>query len=147
MGVAVVGVFAGGAECELVHLEFAHEDGAGLLETLGDRGVVVGHEVGEYFGADAGADAAGIVEVLESDRYAVQGAEVVSRPDGLFGGAGLGASAVGHDGDERVEGAVGLLDALEMRVAELDRGQLAGCDQFGGFGYGEPAEFGVTHRR
>ena len=131
---------------ELVQLKLAHQDGAGVLETLGHSGVVVGHEVGEYLGTDAGADATGVVEVLESDGYAVQRTDVVSGPDGVLRGAGLGAGLVGHYGDEGVERTVGLVDALEVRLAQLDGGQLAGGDHLRRFRDRQPAEFGVTHR-
>ena len=136
MGVAVVRVLAGRPKRELVHLQLAHKHRARVAEPLGDGGVVVRHEVGQYLGAYAGADAARVVQVLESDGYAVQRAEVVARLYRALRRLRLCPRLVAHHGDERVERGVGPVDALEVRVHQFDGRKLLVCDKLGGLRYG-----------
>ena len=84
-----MGVDAGGAEGEFVHLELAHEDCSGFGEAFGYGGVIAGYEVAEYLRADGGSDALGVVEVFEADGDAVEGAPVISGGYLALGGVRL----------------------------------------------------------
>jgi dienelactone hydrolase len=88
--------------------------------------VVGGLPVAEEVGGEGQPLARDRAVVLDCDRHAGEGALVarphlVRRRERVFG----------EDVDERVELGVERLDAIERRLHELARGQLAGADEAG----------------
>src|SRR5262249_57460703 len=63
----------------------------------------------------------GRVDVLVADRDAEERARDVAAPERRLGGLRVGQRAIGGDGHERVQLAVEVLDALQMRARQLDR--------------------------
>ena len=96
-----MGVDAGDAEGELVHVQLAQEDGAGGLEPDRRLRVLLRHALGHDLGAGGGADAGGIEQVLEGDGYAVKGPLIVAAGDGGGGLLGGGERILTGNRDER----------------------------------------------
>ena len=123
--VAVVGVLAGGAVGELVHVQLAQKNCARLPEPSGDGAVFGGHEVVVDAGAGGGADSAGVEQVFESHGNAVEGAAVAPGADVPLGLPRLGQRLVGQQGDEGVEHGLGGADAGEVGFDDLNRRNFA----------------------
>ena len=122
----VMGVRAGRAVGELVQVGLADQHRARALQAL-DRGrVEVGHPVREQRRAVGGGDASGRVQVLDRDRDAVQGPEMVAGHDRRLGGVGGGAGALRRHRDEGVQLRLQPLDPGKRRLGHLDRRQLLG---------------------
>lgn len=75
-----------------------------------------------------GAHAAGEVGVLERDGQAVQRPELLAARLTLVGGGGRGESALGVEGDDRVDGGVEAFDAVEVGPDDLTGRQLTTTD-------------------
>ena len=71
-------IFACCAKRELVHLQLAKQDSAGIAESLRYCGVIVRNEVAHDFGADGRANAFRVVQVLQANGYAVQRTEIAA---------------------------------------------------------------------
>src|SRR5439155_23124458 len=96
---------------EFMGRKLAHDDRAGVAQFLDRERVGFWHMVLHDLGMAGRRDAAGLVDVLEAERDAVQRAAVFAGGDLAFGGAGLGAGAVAQEADEAVQPAVEFLDA------------------------------------
>src|SRR5690606_27695734 len=111
-----------------------------LVQLAGAGRVLRRDAIDAHLRAARGQDSLRVVNVLERERDAVQGAAVVAARDLALGPLRLRARELGSHGDERVELRLEGLDALEAGRRELDRGELAGADEAGGLGDGEAAE-------
>ena len=129
---AVVRVDARGSQSELVELELAEDDRAGLLEPFRYGGVLLRHELSENLRADGGGHSRDIVQVLQPYGDSVQGAWLLAGGQRLLGACGRSHSLIAEEGDEGIEPPVGLLDSPQMGVDELHRGEVPGRDEPGG---------------
>ena len=123
--VAVVGVLAGGAVGELVHIQLAQQDGPRRPEAGGDGAVLGGHEGVVDAGAGRGSDSARVEQILEADGNPVQRPAVAPGADVALGLARRREGLVGQEGDERVEYRLRSPDAGKMGFDNLDRRNFA----------------------
>src|SRR5262249_55972533 len=77
----------GAANCEFVSLVFAEQNGTGISQLYPALCILLRHMMLVTPGARSGADTAGLVDVLEADRDAVQRPARASRGDFSSGGA------------------------------------------------------------
>ena len=120
---AVPGVANGrgdAAQRELVCVGLAHDDHAGLLQSPNDGRGRRGGCIGGGEGAAACGEALDVVEVLHSQRDAVEGSAIVAGEDLRLGGLRLTASVLGRHQGEGVHLLLSLLDPLERRLHNLD---------------------------
>ena len=117
------GVLGGGAHGELVHVAFAQEDAALLVESLRDGGAVGRNEPLEHAGRTGGGDARRRDVVLDLHRDAGEGPGV---PGGEtpVGGPGLLHGHVGGHGHIGLDPFLGLSDPVEARLGEINRRDL-----------------------
>src|SRR5579859_1787622 len=134
----------GDAVGKFMKIQFAEQHRALALEPRPYGGVVIGNEVGEDFRAASGENAVGIAKVLERDGNSMKGAAPMAADNFLFGLRRVVARGVGGDRDVGVDLLADLLDALEISLRDLDRGELAGTDFFGEGGNVEAQD--VVHR-
>jgi hypothetical protein len=100
--------------------ELAHDDRAGIAQARHRERVGTRHMVLHHFGMAGCRDPRGLVDVLQSDRDAVQGPTVaVGRDLGLCG-ARIGARLLRQHADEAVEAAVEPCDAIEPALHKLN---------------------------
>jgi len=109
---------------ERTHLPLAEDDPAGLLQPSHRGRVVRRHEVGVDERVRRGRDVRGVVVVLDAQGDSAQ--QAGAAPVGLDR---LGAGAVGGDGIERPVDRVELLDPVQVRLDQVDRGQLMAPQQ------------------
>src|SRR5207237_517036 len=86
-------------------------------------------------------NAAGIEEILEAERNAVQGPAIAAGLDLGFSLLRLLSREIGGDGDESIELRIDRVDALEVRFDELDRRELALANEIRELSNGEKTEF------
>ena len=119
-----VGVSVNGDDLELGHVGLADDHRAGGAQPADDLGVLArGLAVG--VGAVRGDLAGDVGVVLDRDRDAEQRARVAAAAAAV-GLVGLDQRALGEDDAEGVERGVEAGDALEVRLGQLARGELAG---------------------
>ncbi len=106
---------------ELRRVRLAEEHESGVAQPSNDRGVEVGHVVGERAARVRRTNACGRREVLDCDRDASKRAIV----DGGICCSRVFECLVTADGDERVQDGVESGDALEVELRELDCGEPA----------------------
>ena len=97
---AVVRVDARGSQSELVELELADDDRAGLFESFRYSGVPPRHEISENLRADGCGHSGDIVEVLQTYGDSVQGAWLLAGGQRLLGARGRGHRLIAEEGDE-----------------------------------------------
>ena len=110
---------------ELVRLQFAEQNGAGVVELLRSGCVEIRNIVNADFGAARGQHAFGIVDVFQRERYAVQGAAITPAGDFLGGFARLRARGIRGERDEGVELRIERADARQQGVGVFERRELA----------------------
>src|SRR5207248_7641608 len=98
----------------LVGRELAEEDRAGVVELAHGRGVLARGAVDEDARMTGSENAAGVVDVLESERDAVQRAAVLARRDLRLGRARLASRELEGRRDERACLAVEVFDAADQ---------------------------------
>ena len=119
-----------GQDAQLGHARLADHHGARCPQPARQLGILVGGLVARPVGA-IGRGLPGDVEaVLDRDRHPQQRTVVALDPAGV-GLVGLGQGALGHDDPERVEIRVVLLDAPEVELGQLARGDLARPEHLG----------------
>ncbi len=128
-------------QAELGRVRLADHDEAGAAQP-GDAGAVGRRDpAGEGAARERRPDAGDLVEVLDRQRHAGEGAGV--------GLARLRQRLLGADGHERVQLRVVRLDPAEVELDQLDGGHLAGRDErrlLERRGEGEPARRPLAHR-
>ena len=122
---AVVGVQAFRAVGELVHVELAEEDRAGVGEPRHDRGVRGRDPVGQDARAGGGLDSARAVEVLEGQGHSVERAQGAARHHRGLGRPRRLDGRLRRHREVRLELAVGGGDPVEVRLDHLDRRHLS----------------------
>ena len=142
---AVVGVLAGGAIGELVHIQLAQQDGPGLAESGGHSAVLGGYEGVEDAGAGGGADAASVEEVFQSHGDAVERAAVAPGADVALGLPGGGQGLVGQQGDEGVQPRLGGSDTGQVGLDDFDGRDFAIADSATEVGGAHVADFEFVH--
>ncbi len=134
------GVLGGGAHRELVHVGLAERHETRSAEPLDDRGVVGRGPALEHARARGGRHVDGAEHVLDRDGHAGErperGAVGALRVD--LGGAP--ERALTGDVEERVDVAVDVVDAVEVRAHGVDAGDLAGGEAVGEVGGAEARE-------
>ena len=123
-------VVAGATKAHHRAVGLAQEDGAGLLDPLGEGAVEIRHEVLERAHAAEGARPARleVEQILDRRRHAVQRAERRARHQRLLGRPRSLAGIVEAEIDESVEARVARLDPRDEGVHDLDRRQVAPAD-------------------
>ena len=123
---AVVGVLTERREREFRQRDLAEGDHAGGGGVADRRRVRLRRRiVAEQVGAGGGHGAGDVEEVLPHDRHAVERTVRGAGGVALGAGLGLGAGALGQDGEEDV-GVVVIRDGGEESVGDLDRVDLPG---------------------
>ena len=116
-----MGVIVGHTIGELMHVGFADQNYARLVQTSNGSSVVVGDPIGEDFGAGGGSNAPRGEEVLDGDRDSVQRAAVLTFAYFAFRfRCGLSAFIFG-DGNEAVQLGLESMDCLDRLVEQLYR--------------------------
>ena len=113
---------------ELVHVALAEQHRARFLQTQGHRRVVGRDEALQHPRRAGRRHAFGHDVVLELHRRAGQGTGLAGG-DARVGGLGVGEGAVAGDGDVRLDAGLDGGDAVEVRLRQLDRGDLAAAQQ------------------
>ena len=116
-----MGVVVGGAGGELVQIILAHDNGPSPLEFGSGCGIVFRDEIGQHLRPCCGPHALGVVQVLQRQRYAVQGA--ATAPLGKLGGKppSIATGLVGHHSDESVELGLQPFNALQSGIHQFQR--------------------------
>ena len=128
------------ARRELRHVRLADPDRAGRLQPRHHQLVASGTVFGVQRRAPRRPHAAGGVGVLVRDGQAVQRADRTPRGQRRVGGVGGGPRALGVQRDDGVDLRVELLDAVQVGLEQLARGDLAVAEQRGELGRGPDAE-------
>jgi len=92
--------------------------------------------------AIAGDEPGRILQVLHSEREAMERAKRVTAHHGNFGGAGGGAGSREVPGREGVHGGVDGLDAGDAALDEIHGGEGLGADEAAGLDGGQVTGFG-----
>ena len=87
----------------------------------------------------------GVVQVLESDRHAVERAAIGSTADFCGSLSRVGTCAIGRHFDVGIEARIQLLDATEIVFGQFGRRHAARLDERGGFGDAEMADVSCLH--
>ena len=135
----VVRGFVRRAHGELVHVEFAQRDEAGLIAAFDDGGVIGCDEVFQHARTAGGAPAVLAEDVFVGDRYASEWAGLACGTGGI-GGFGSRARLFFVNGDKSVDGGVVLGDTAEEQIGQFQAGNLFGFERAGKF-----FEAGVNH--
>jgi hypothetical protein len=136
----VVGVDAGDAEADLVHVGFADEERAGGAEAGDDGGIASGGLMAEEGSAGGGGEVQLVEFVLDGDGDAVEGAERAALTVAQSRGSGLGAEVFGVEGDKGTEPrlggfarGVGAKEAFGDLVGSHQAVTVCGGERGGGF--------------
>ena len=114
---------------ELVHVELADDDGAGLLQPRHDLGVLVRHAIREH-GARGGRQHPRRVDVvLERDRNPVQRSAPPPAGELRLELPRPGRGALAGHGDVGIEARIDAADPLEVGLHQLRRRQRAGANE------------------
>ena len=143
-GPAVAG--AGEIDGELGEVRLAEDDRAGVEQALDGEGMLRGHVI-EAGGRGAGGGRAGdVVEVLDRDGEAVQGAAVDAAGDLLLGDASAVVKLMlAVDVDEGVDLRLDVLEARDDDAHQLDGGEAAALDEARRLGDRQVAKVEVGH--
>ena len=126
----------GAAEGELDKARLAEQHRPRLPQPAGAGRVPGRHLVPEQQRSPRSRQPGNVDEVLDRQRDAVEGADVVPALDRGLRGAGGRQGAVGGDAEVGVELLVAAADAVEVVLGDLDRGELAFLEGRGQAGYG-----------
>ena len=121
------------------------QDGPGLAEAGGDGAVLGGDEGVEDAGTGGGAHAAGVEQVFEAHRDAMERPAVAPGADVALGLPGGGQGLVGQEGDEGVEHWLGGADAGQMGLDDFDGRDFAVADEATEIGGAHVADFEFVH--
>ena len=110
---------------EFVRGELAQDDRAARFQAPHGLGVDRGHVVGAQVRVTGRQHALGLVDVLQRDRNAVQGAAIKALAQLHVGLLGRDPRAVGGDGDVARDLVIDGVDAGEKSLGERRRGDLA----------------------
>ena len=113
---------------ELMRRDLAEQHRAGIVELAGRRGILRGNVVRAHLGMARGEDAARVVDVLQSERDAVQRTAIAPLRDFLLRHARLLQRQIGRHRDKGVQLRIEGRDALEVRMHELHGRELARAD-------------------
>ncbi len=135
------------AHRELVHVELAERDGAGVGEPLRDGRLERRHEPAQDLRGARGLDTARDEDILDADRHARERTGITPRRARGVDCVGAAARAVGVDQHIAVERAIEPRDAVEVRFRDVARTQLAGAHPVGDRGDRQAADvdIGVAH--
>ena len=139
---AVVRIVRGSAPGEFVHVQFAEENGTGATQSFGHRGVVIGYPVLQHFAARGRSESFDREVVLQRDRYAVKGAQIVACHDHGLGRLGDFACFVVEDRYVGRETAVDGFDPIEASADQIDRRNIFRLDEAGGLRQGQFQQLG-----
>ena len=112
-------------------IELAEQHGTRLAQAPRHGAIGLGNVILEELGACRRADARGLVEILEADGNAVQGAARRAGGDLLGGAARIGERTLGGDRHVRVDARVQSLDACQIGLGQLERGERAAANRCG----------------
>ncbi len=126
-------VVADAAKAQDRAVGLAEDDGAGLLDPLGEHAVDVVDLVGERPDSAEGADEAWleVEQILDRGRHAMQRPQRLARDDRLLGRLGCPARLVEGEVDQGRDARIARLDPRDHRIHHLDRRQLARPDLLG----------------
>src|SRR5262249_29858510 len=130
----------GAANREFVGLVFAEQNRTGVSQPYLALRILLRHMMLVTPRARGGADAAGLVDVLEANRNAVQRSARASRGDFASGGA----RGIVQYRDIAVQFAVERIDPLQIGLAQSDRGEPPLGDRAASLGDGKKRR---VHRR
>jgi hypothetical protein len=122
------GIFARGAERELVQIGLADDDGSRFAQTHCDRGVAAGDVAGTQARRRRGGNAFHVHEILERDRQPVEWSAIAAAGDLLVGVPRGGKCFLRRHGDEGIQLRLQLDDARERFFGERFRSDLTACD-------------------
>jgi hypothetical protein len=114
-----MGVVVGHPISKLMHVSFADQNHARLVQASNGGGVEVRNPLGEDFGARGGSNATRGEEVFDGNRDSVQRATVLTFAYFAFRfRRGLSAFLLG-DGNEAVQLGLELINSLDSRIEQL----------------------------
>ena len=114
---------------KLGHVQLAQEDGAGSLELGHDRRVLVGDEVVEDRRTTGGANTLGVELVFHCYWHTVHRPEIGALGDALLRFVGGLEGRVAADGEKGAESVIEPVDAFQIPVGNLNRGDVFPLDQ------------------
>lgn len=135
-GEAGGGVFRRRAHGEFVHVEPAPKHDAGGAQAGGDGGVVGRDEVGQHLGGRGEGLILDRDDVLESDRYAIEGAEGLAAGAPCIGVGGLAQGVLSVVGVKGLDSVFDSLSPQDDGLGQFDGGQAAGGERGGKFSDG-----------
>jgi hypothetical protein len=138
-------VDAPSAERELDHLRLAEDHHAGGKQPRDRGGGLGAAPVAPQRRSDPRQAAVHLQQVLQRDRQPVERPERHAARAPRVGRARQVARQLGLDRHERIEPAVGALDAREIALREFERTRLAPCEQGGQFGQRQERIDGSGH--
>ncbi len=141
-----MGILAGDAIGELVHVRLAEEDRSRARELRGNVAVLVRHEIAENLRTRRRPDAARREVVFERNRNAVERPAPTPAAKLALRGPRLATGRVGKNRQESIDGRIPPLDLRERRVHKLHRRNLAPPQQVRGLLDGEKRQFGFGAR-
>jgi hypothetical protein len=129
---------------KLIHIRLAKHHGPGVVQSFYYGGVIRRDEVVQHPGSAAGLRALGAENILVGEGYARQGATIAlcQRTIHLLG---PGERALGVNRDERVQGRIPDIDALEEVLGELCAAQLLLSQRFREFRNGSSVHLFLTN--
>ena len=141
-GRAIDGVAGIGARAPFRRVGLAGDDRAGLAHAGDDQLVLLRHEIAIERAAIGGAQASGVLEVLDAHRQAVQGTQRIATRRRLVGRERVLACLVVIARDHRVHGRVDRIHATNAAVEQFASGKLLGADEDARGNGAEVAGFG-----
>src|SRR5437762_386166 len=133
-------------ERERAEAELGDKNGAGVVETLDDGGVLRGDAIAERLRTVSGGDAGGVEKILAAPGDALERAAVFSSGDFGVGFFGLRKSKIAREGDDAAEFRIELLDAIEINVREALGREFALLDPARELGDRREGDIGVVRR-
>ncbi len=118
---AVMGILAGDAVREFVHVRLAEQNRAGSREFFGDVAIRLRHEIRQNLRSGGGANPARPEIVLERNRNSVERAARAAAMNFALRRFGLAPCAFGEDRQESVERGIPALDPCERRLHQIER--------------------------
>ena len=102
-------------------VQFSQDNSTGGVQTLYHSTVEVRNVAHQGFGGTHRCDPSGETQILDGDRHAVEGPQVITSSDGLLSSSGRCPGLVCHDRGVALVLWVMLVDALECQFRHFDR--------------------------
>ena len=128
-----------------MHVELAQQHHALLSQAAHAGGILRRNVVRQDLRSGGGANALGLVQVLDREGDAVQRTPPLALPEAPLGLCGLGHRLLREQGDESVQLRIQRFDALQAGAGELRGRQFARLEAAGGLGDGELHELVSLH--